>query len=513
MREKLLFVLCLLSWHSNGQEPCTQVDVLRLNSAGVFQSTLTSISGRLELCSCSSRSCVWNTVNLGGFISLWSWKNVQVACRQLKRNTPGSHLTGLGTPMVHYISLPLRAIAPNSVPIYDFTFDCDGTESNLTDCLRTPVSIVLESHYLDVFMTCSTIVSSGSVKLTGSREDHQGVVEVYQSSTNQWETVCADGVGRREARVICLSLGYENGSIASTPNSFQGSEISDTPGIATIHCMGSDTDISQCIMTQVTAQSTNCGIATVACTPSTAATGTVRLSPISTSSTYQRVEMLNAGRWGTICNTSWSIEDGRVVCRSLGVTDSNKVRVPTSLRSPESSRPIWASGYMCSGSESRLFSCHVSFSYGYAPNCDHSSDATLTCNNTAAAPSGGWPPEVISAVAFSVVSVLLVVIPLVYCLSTDIWKKFRKRNRGGANERLEIELENNRELSEQNRTGVNDESKNRVPPPTYDESLLLQQLPPSYEESEDTQCQSFEAAAVTSIPPAHPNEEPPSYCS
>lgn len=120
MREKLLFVLCLLSWHSNGrfgmclvnilmylkgQEPCTQVDVLRLNSAGVFQSTLTSISGRLELCSCSSRSCVWNTVNLGGFISLWSWKNVQVACRQLKRNTPGSHLTGLGTPMVHYISL------------------------------------------------------------------------------------------------------------------------------------------------------------------------------------------------------------------------------------------------------------------------------------------------------------------------------------------------------------------------------------------------------------------------
>ena len=51
------------------------------------------------------------------------------------------------------------------------------------------------------------------------------------------------------------------------------------------------------------------------------------------------------------------------------------------FRSPESSRPIWASGYMCSGSESRLFSCHVSFSYGYAPNCDHSSDATLTCNS------------------------------------------------------------------------------------------------------------------------------------
>ena len=62
-------------------------------------------------------------------------------------------------------------------------------------------------------------VSSGSIKLTGSREDHQGSIEVYQSSTNQWETVCADGIGRREARIICLSLGYENGSIALTPSS------------------------------------------------------------------------------------------------------------------------------------------------------------------------------------------------------------------------------------------------------------------------------------------------------
>ena len=63
-------------------------------------------------------------------------------------------------------------------------------------------------------------------------------------------------------------------------------------------------------------------------------------------------------------------------------------------------------------------------------------------------PSGGWSPEVISAVAFSIGSILLVVIPLVYCISTDIWKNLRRRNSAGATERQENELENNRESNE-----------------------------------------------------------------
>ena len=49
---------------------------------------------------------------------------------------------------------------------------------------------------------------------------HQGVLEIYQlrSSLGQWESVCADGFGSREANVTCWSLGYENGDIASVPN-------------------------------------------------------------------------------------------------------------------------------------------------------------------------------------------------------------------------------------------------------------------------------------------------------
>ena len=44
--------------------------------------------------------------------------------------------------------------------------------------------------------------------------------------------------------------------------------------------------------------------------------GTVRLS-------LGNVEILYAGRWGTVCNNQWTINDGEVTCRELGLDASN----------------------------------------------------------------------------------------------------------------------------------------------------------------------------------------------
>ena len=47
-----------------------------------------------------------------------------------------------------------------------------------------------------------------------------------------------------------------------------------------------------------------------------------------------------------------------------------------------SEKPIWVSGYTCSGSESRLSTCTNAYPIGYAPSCSHSQDAGLVCRKS-----------------------------------------------------------------------------------------------------------------------------------
>ena len=77
-----------------GQSPCNTINELRLNSTSSFTST--NNAGRLEICYCPSNgsNCTWATISAGNLTIPWSWKNVQVACRDLSINT------GLGNPIL-----------------------------------------------------------------------------------------------------------------------------------------------------------------------------------------------------------------------------------------------------------------------------------------------------------------------------------------------------------------------------------------------------------------------------
>ena len=96
----IIYISFLYASFPLGQNSCTTVlnNTLRLNLKDPSLSSYNSETGRLELCSCTdSSSCSWNTL-IASVTNGWSWKNVQVACRQLARDT-GSSYVGLGNPV------------------------------------------------------------------------------------------------------------------------------------------------------------------------------------------------------------------------------------------------------------------------------------------------------------------------------------------------------------------------------------------------------------------------------
>jgi deleted-in-malignant-brain-tumors protein 1 len=90
------------------------------------------------------------------------------------------------------------------------------------------------------------------------------------------------------------------------------------------------------------------------------------------------VEVFYNGRWGTICDNYWDINDARVVCRQLGYQYT--VRALRGNQVPDGTGQIWLSSVRCTGSEENLISCsHSGWGNIY---CGHHQDAGVECSAT-----------------------------------------------------------------------------------------------------------------------------------
>ncbi len=89
-----------------------------------------------------------------------------------------------------------------------------------------------------------------------------------------------------------------------------------------------------------------------------------------------RLEVCIGGRWGTVCDDDWDVNEARVVCRQLGFSQDGGIPLRSAYFG-QGTGPIFFDESACFGNESMLIDCPSS---GVAVhNCQHSEDASVIC--------------------------------------------------------------------------------------------------------------------------------------
>ncbi|XP_038069984.1 deleted in malignant brain tumors 1 protein-like isoform X2 [Patiria miniata] len=294
----------------------------------------------------------WGTVCDDG----WGLTDAKVVCRQLGF---------AGALSAH----SLAHFGQGTVPIAMDDVQCTGSESRLTDCsFQTSHNC---DHHEDAGVIC--IEAGFAIRLVGGSSETQGRVEVYLNGI--WGTICDDGWGLDDARVVCRQLGYSNAIRAVSSARFgQGSGDIFFNDVA---CTGSETSLLDCVKSTVN----NCGHgedAGVICGTSGSDTSTIRLAD-GYSALDGRVEVYIGGLWGTVCDDDWDLADATVVCRQLGYGDA--LTAPGEAFYGPGTGSIVFDEVNCRGTELTIQDC----AYSTIDNCQHGEDASVSCSSSFAA--------------------------------------------------------------------------------------------------------------------------------
>ncbi|XP_048249663.1 uncharacterized protein LOC124119039 isoform X2 [Haliotis rufescens] len=288
----------------------------------------------------------------------WSDNEASVVCRNM------GYKEGLAS----------QSYANADMPIWNYRFNCTGSESSLGSCVywtnpheqkicsQTAVATCLNKR---IGFSIQGGINGKSGWVLAVDGDRSGIICDY------------DGWSNDDAGQVCRSQGYEWGEKLPAPPM---KKPTDSILMATFRCSGSETDINACIRKQpnetyffFTSENNT------ACNSWTAATascyGKVRLQPFYNSS-LGVVLIGNNKQSYSICAEGFDDKAANVVCREVGFPNGGRA-----LGYNPFVHRVHTMGFgnvTCTGSEKALGSCVMLDKYMY--NCPSGVPAVVKCN-------------------------------------------------------------------------------------------------------------------------------------
>ncbi|KAL9984310.1 hypothetical protein ACROYT_G006586 [Oculina patagonica] len=292
----------------------------------------------------------------------WDKTEAAVVCRQL------------GFPGV-ITALRFSSFGEGSGPVVMSNVECTGTEKTLQQCQYRdwPKSDIYRDR--EVGVICKTHDfdpddSDISIRLQGSSVPNAGRVEVLYAGI--WGAISKYDWDINGATVACRQLGYQAGAEAALTNVVYG-PVSGTVWLTNLQCSGSETNLMSCshdVIGNKSESQWRRRVASVICKDGFLPNEmSVRLRGGSHSSNIGRVEVYYSGKWGTIYDSGWDINDATVVCRQLGYFTASFSGYGLFC---SAAVPHWFTNFRCYGNESSLNQCSWDFftgsSYRYCAN-------------------------------------------------------------------------------------------------------------------------------------------------
>lgn len=228
-------------------------------------------------------------------------------------------------------------------------------------------------------------ITDGSVRINSTSRS-TGRVEVFYDG--KWGTICDDAWDLNDANVICKQLGFKR-AIQAYKGAHHG-EGSGPIWLDDLSCSGRESYLHKCRHRGWGKHDcTHKRDASVKCTHGSSV---VRLA--GGSHHYGRVEIYEGGKWGTVCDHTWNLNDANVVCRELGFKGATSA--PRGAAYGQGSGPIHRYRISCEGKEESLLDCpyenrsyyYYYYYYGWYRrwyrwyhSCGHHADASAVCHN------------------------------------------------------------------------------------------------------------------------------------